>query len=689
MNDDNENLRQGKPLTKSLETIAALRVALEQRLAEAQKERVVKAPPPPPIPTVLVEEPPKPKIHKKVTATPTSEPQLQQNKPADNKRQENKSSGFPRTADPAEWTRIMLRIAERSQQLIQDFLARKQDGNTASFPMPDPAHLSEAFIELSNRILSDPERFVDAQISLWQGYIKIGQATLAKMQGKEASPLISPPPFDRRFQDDAWQKVWLFDYLKQSYLLTAGWVNNLVHQEIKGLDPRIAHKIEFYTRQMVDAVSPSNFWLTNPEVLRATLESGGENLIKGLENLLDDVERGNGQLRINMSDARFFKVGHNLAITPGKVVYQNGLMQLIQYTPQTPNVHRVPLLIVPPWINKYYVLDLGEKKSLIRYLVENGHTVFCISWVNPDQRHAHVDFEDYMGDGILAAMREIKTITGENQINTVGYCIGGTLLATTLAYLKTAPGQTANLPQVASATYLVTLTDFSEPGDLGVFMDEAQITALEARMKKQGYLDAAAMSTTFNMLRANDLIWSFVINNYMLGKEPFPFDILYWNGDSTNLPEAMESFYLRKMYLENKLIQPGGVEMRGVPIDLGTIDTPSFFLSTREDHIAPWRSTYSSTQLYKGPATFVLSGSGHIAGVINPPTSQKYNYWTNDRPCPPSPETWLEGAISHEGSWWPMWVEWLKTYAGDDVPARDIKNDIEAAPGSYVTVMAG
>ncbi|HUY67711.1 MAG TPA: alpha/beta fold hydrolase, partial [Alphaproteobacteria bacterium] len=382
----------------------------------------------------------------------------------------------------------------------------------------------------------------------------------------------------------------------------------------------------------------------------------------------------------------FFKVGRNLATTKGKVVFQNELIQLIQYAPLTPNARRVPLLIMPPWINKYYILDLGEKKSFIRYLVEQGFTVFCISWVNPDARHADMNFEDYMELGALAAMREVKRATGEDQINVLGYCIGGTLLATALAYLKAAPR--ADLPAVTSATFLVTLTDFSDPGDLGVFMDEAQIVAIEERMKKQGYLEAEAMATTFNMLRANELIWSFVINNYMLGKEPFPFDILYWNADSTNLAAAMESFYLRKMYLQNKLVQPGGVSMKGVPIDLRVIDTPAFLLSTREDHIAPWRATYAATQLYKGPVTFVLSGSGHIAGVVNPPAAKKYSYFTKDGTCPPQPDDWLKNAVAHDGSWWPEWTVWLASFSGDQIPARDVKDGIEDAPGSYVKVRA-
>ena len=578
----------------------------------------------------------------------------------------------------------MFRIAERSQKLIENFLSR--DGIVSGFaPGIDPAHLGTAFLELTNRILTDPEKFYEAQMSLWQGYAKIWQSMLKRMQGKKVEPVVAPLPGDKRFQDDAWQDVWLFDFFKQSYLLTAGWVNGLVREETEGLDPKLAHKIDFYMHQMVDAISPSNFWLTNPEVLRATFESGGENLVKGLENLLGDMERGHGNLRITMTDPKAFTVGENLAITKGKVIYENELMQLIQYAPLTEQVKKTPLLIIPPWINKYYILDLREKNSFIRYLVAQGYTVFCISWANAGAQHAQIGFDDYMELGALTAMREVKKASGENEVNVLGYCIGGTLLAMVLAYLKVSPRE--NLPKVSSATYLVALTDFSEPGDIGVFIDEDQITALEKKMNEQGYLEAGALQTTFNLLRANDLIWSFVINNYLLGKEPFPFDILHWNSDSTNLPAAMHSFYLRELYMKNKLVQPGGVAMKNVPIDLRSIDTPTFLLSTHDDHIAPWFSTYAATQLYKGPMKFVLAGSGHIAGIINPPAANKYGYWTNEN-LTAEPEKWFETAEQHKGSWWPEWTKWLDQYSGENVPAREVKDGIEDAPGRYVKVRA-
>ncbi len=595
----------------------------------------------------------------------------------------------PKWPDPAEYSALLQRIALHSQNIVHDFLERNQSA-PETIGRPDPARLTAAFLELTNRLISDPARLVNAQAALWQDYAKLWQSTFARLAGQPAQPVAVPMATDKRFADAAWQDIWLFDYIKQSYLLATRWTQNLV-KNVDGLDPKTALKIDFYTRQFVDAISPSNFWLTNPEVLRTTIESGGENLIKGLNNLLTDLERGHGQLAISMTDHSAFELGKNIAATKGKVVFQNNLMQLIQYAPLTPQVSRTPLLIVPPWINKFYILDLREKNSLIRWLVEQGHTVFCLSWANADASMAHINFDDYMQSGLLEALREIAIVTGEDKVNVVGYCIGGTLLACTLAYLKAlGKKRPEGLPDIASATYFVTLTDFTDPGEVGVFIDEEQIQAIEAVMEKKGYLDARSMNTTFNLLRSNDLVWSFVVNNYLLGKEPFPFDLLYWNSDSTNLPAAMHSFYLRNMYLENKLIQPHGISMKSVPIDLRDITTPAFLISTQEDHIAPWRSTYVATQLYKGPVTFVLAGSGHIAGVVNHPSGNKYGYWTNPK-CPAHSDDWLKNAVYRPGSWWPAWMEWMKLYTGDKVAARQPGDNgpvIEDAPGSYVRIRA-
>jgi len=583
----------------------------------------------------------------------------------------------------------IMQIAARSHKLINAFLDRNKT-LIAKMPNIDPAHLGEAFADFTSKVLSKPDRFVETQIAFWQDYVKLLQNTLAASSGQKTTPVITPDPSDKRFKDEAWEEVWVFDFIKQSYLLLTRWAQNLV-EHAEGIDPKMAHKIEFYTRQMVDALAPSNFWLTNPEVLRTTLETKGENLVNGLKNLLDDLERGHGQLLISMSDNTAFQFGENIATSKGKVVYQNELMQLIQFAPLTETVRKTPMLVVPPWINKYYILDLKPESSFIRYMVEQGHTVFCISWVNPDTRHAAMNFDDYMMMGPVAAATEIANITGEKQINCLGYCIGGTLLASMLGWL-TALGdkKPEGMPEVTSATYLVTMIDFEEPGDLGVFVDEDQIELLESMMQGQGYLSASVMGTTFTMLRANDLIWSFVVNNYLMGREPFPFDLLSWNSDSTNLPQAMQSYYLRNMYLHNNLIKPNKLSMKGTPINLHKIKVPSFCLSTHDDHITPWRSTYAATQTYAGPVTFCLSGSGHIAGVVNPPAKKKYGYWLNDTTtCPPNPEDWLKATTKQEGSWWPAWIKWLDQYGGEMVAARDPAaniNVIEDAPGSYVRV---
>jgi len=584
--------------------------------------------------------------------------------------------------DPAELSRRFAEIAEQSQRLVTDFLSR-QNGE-GGLGMATPTAIGAAFFEMTSRLMSDPSKLVEAQMSFWNDYLTLWQRTTQRMLGGEAEPVIEAPSEDRRFRDKAWSDNAVFDFIKQSYLLTARSIQSAV-KNVEGLDDGAARKVDFYTRQFVDAIAPSNFVMTNPEVLRATIESRGENLLNGLKNLLGDLERGKGRLAISMTDMAAFKIGENVATTPGKVIYQNELIQLLQYVPTTKTVKRRPLLIMPPWINKYYILDLRPRNSFIRWAVEQGHTVFVISWVNPDQRLAGKSFEDYMREGPLAALDAMEQATGEREANVIGYCLGGTLLAATLAYMTAKRDN-----RVKSATYLVTMVDFKEAGELSVFIDEEQLHALEERMEKNGYLEARDMHTTFNMLRANDLIWSFVVNNYLLGKSPFPFDLLYWNADSTRMPAAMHSFYLRKMYQENLLAQPGGITLGGVPIDLRKIKTPSFLLSTREDHIAPWRSTYAATQIYSGPVKFVLSASGHIAGVVNPPGG-KYGHWQNDG-NPPTSEAWLASATQHPDSWWPAWEQWVAPYSGGEVPARQPGAGklmpIEDAPGSYVKVRA-
>jgi polyhydroxyalkanoate synthase subunit PhaC len=584
--------------------------------------------------------------------------------------------------DADELARQIASVAERSQQLVAEFLKRQP--REEGVGMASPLAIGAAFYEMTARMMADPARLVQAQLSLWNDYMTLWQRTTQRFLGGESEPLIEPPQGDRRFRDAAWNDNTLFDFIKQSYLLTARWLQGAVH-DVKGIDERTARKVDFYTRQFVDALAPSNFLMTNPEVLRATIESRGENLLNGLKNLLDDLERGKGRLAISMTDMAAFHIGENIAVTPGKVVYQNDLIQLIQYAPATETVKRRPLLIMPPWINKFYILDLRPDNSFIRWAVAQGHTVFVISWVNPDEHLAAKTFADYMREGPLAALDAIEQASGEREANVIGYCLGGTLLAATLAHMAVKRDN-----RVKSATFFVTMVDFAEAGELSVFIDEEQLAALEERMNAKGYLEGRDMATTFNMLRANDLIWSFVVNNYLLGKSPFPFDLLYWNADSTRMPAAIHTFYLRNMYQENLLIRPGGISLDGVPIDLGKVRTPAFLLSTREDHIAPWRSTYAATQIYKGPVKFVLSASGHIAGVVNPPGS-KYGHWENDK-NPPTAEEWLAGATQHRDSWWPVWERWIAKYAGGTVPARHPGDGrlkpIEDAPGSYVKVRA-
>ncbi|GEO36466.1 class I poly(R)-hydroxyalkanoic acid synthase [Skermanella aerolata] len=584
--------------------------------------------------------------------------------------------------DPVELSRAMARIAEHSQHLVTEFLARQASDGHAN-ASADPLHIGNAFLEMTTRIMADPVKLVQAQMSLWYDYMTLWQRTTQRLMGQEAEPVIIPSKEDRRFKDSAWDENTVFDFIKQSYLLTARFLQASV-REVDGMDDKSAMKVDFYTRQFVDAMAPSNFVMTNPEVLRATMESGGENLVRGLEHLLDDLERGKGQLSIRMTDYDAFQVGKNIASTPGKVVFQNDLMQLIQYSPTTGQVLRRPLMIVPPWINKYYILDLRPKNSFIKWAVDQGITVFMVSWVNPDEELSAKSFEDYMAEGTLAALDQIQLATGQPEVNAIGYCLGGTLLASTLAYMAAKGDE-----RITSATFFTTMTDFSEAGELSVFIDEEQLQMLEEKMNEKGYLDGSTMAASFNMLRANDLIWSFVVNNYLLGKDPFPFDLLYWNSDSTRMPARMHSFYLRNMYQKNLLAQPGGISLKDQPIDLRLIKTPTFMLSTREDHIAPWKSTYAATQIFNGPVKFVLSASGHIAGVVNPPAADKYCYWTNTK-LPKTPDAWLEAAKQSPGSWWPEWFKWLQKHGGGKVEARIPGTGglpvIEDAPGSYVAV---
>jgi len=588
---------------------------------------------------------------------------------------------------PQEIAHTYAEVARRASHLISDHVQRQLKKGVAT--PADELGIAQAFMDMMAKLLANPYKLAQTQMNMVWDYFSLWQHSMLRVMGMHASPIASPEKSDKRFKDEQWEEHFLFDYIKQSYLITARHIHDTV-STVDGLDEQAQKKVSFYTRQYIDALSPSNFAMTNPEVFRETVKSHGQNLVKGLNNLLRDVEDGGGQLRVKMTDTTAFELGRNVATTPGKVVFQNEMIQLLQYTPSTEKVNKRPLLIVPPWINKFYILDLREKNSYIKWCVDQGHSVFVISWVNPDERLAEKSFDAYVIDGVIAALDAIEKQTGEKQVNAAGYCLGGTLLATTLAYL--AAKRQGN--RVASATFFTTLTDFSEPGELGVFIDEGQISSLEKKMNERGYLEGSEMAGTFSMLRANDLIWSFVVNNYLMGKDPFPFDLLYWNSDSTRMPAKMHSFYLRTMYMENRLVQPGGIEIDGTPIDLGKIKVPCYFISAIEDHIAPWKSTYKGTLAFGGPVRFVLGGSGHIAGIVNPPAANKYGYWINPSPkLAATADAWLEGAQQHPGSWWTDWQAWVVSQDAEQVDARDPAKGklkpLEDAPGSFVRVRSG
>jgi polyhydroxyalkanoate synthase len=580
-------------------------------------------------------------------------------------------------APPEELAKVYREVAERAARMFGEYAHKHPQLGGAA----DELGIGKAYMELYARMFANPAALAATSMNMWLDYAQLWQSSWMKLLGQDAKPVAAPARGDARFKDDEWSSNFLFDFVKQSYLIASRHIQSAV-SNVEGLPEESQKKVAFFTRQYVDALAPSNFVMTNPQVLRETLASGGQNLVKGLNNLLADLEKGDGQLRISMTDESAFRLGKNVASTPGKVVFQTDLMQLIQFQPTTQEVFRRPLLIIPPWINKYYILDLRESNSFIRWALGQGHTVFVVSWVNPDKRLADKGFEDYMLEGSLAAIDAVGKATGEAQCNVIGYCLGGTLLGSTLAWLA-AKGD----DRIGCATFFVSLLDFSQPGELGVFIDEQQVANLEKKMNERGYLEGSEMASTFNLLRANDLVWSFVINNYLLGKDPFPFDLLYWNSDSTRMPARMHSFYLRNMYLKNLLGVPGGIELAGVPIDLSKVKLPAYFISTVEDHIAPWKTTYRGAKYLGGPVRFVLGGSGHIAGIVNPPAAKKYHYWTNDA-MPATAEEWFAGAQQHPGSWWEDWQRWMEAHnAGDKVPAR-VPGDgalkaLEDAPGSY------
>ena len=544
--------------------------------------------------------------------------------------------------------------------------------------MTDDYGIHKAFTSLSEQLLSDPEKLSNSTTQFWQEQLNLWEKWI------NSDPTVVKKPdiekVDSRFRSKLWD-TWLFDYVRNAYLLTAEHLQKTVN-DIDSLDERTARKVKFFTKQYVDAMSPTNFAALNPDVLKATVDSNGGNLLSGLNNFLDDLKKGKGELAIKMVDPNAFELGKDVATTDGKVVYQNELMQLIQYQPTTKSVLETPLLIIPPWINKYYILDLTPRNSFIKWAIDQGHTVFVISWVNPDARHAHKTFDDYLVEGPLAALDVIDKRCKTNTTNLVGYCLGGTLTAVLLGWLKSNKQE----KRVNSTTFFTSMIDFNEPGELGVFVDPEGVDALEKRMASKGYLEASEMASTFNMLRSNDLIWSFVVNNYLLGKDPVPFDLLFWNSDATRMPAKMHSYYLRNMYIHNKLREPKGLTIAGRSIDLSTVTTPCYFISAKDDHIAPWKSTFSGAKLFGGKVRFVLGGSGHIAGIVNPPVANKYCFWANDE-LTHEAESWLQNADRFDGSWWSDWSVWISSQGSRTVNARKIRNNrtnpFENAPGSY------
>ncbi len=587
------------------------------------------------------------------------------------------------SADPAKLTANLLKLAEKAAELSRnltedpDILKREADAQVV--PVEQISKTLGAIWQAHSQY---PDKLMEAQSRLWAQYGQIWSGMWARSMGQAFQPVIAPSRTDKRFKDKDWSDHAGFDALKQAYLVTSQWVREMI-QSADGVDAHTKQKAAFYAENILNALSPTNNPTTNPEVLRALLSSNGENLLRGLEKLENDLNTPDGRLRITQVNKDAFKLGENIATTPGKVVYRNKLFELIQYTPQVARTHQVPLLIVPPWINKYYILDLTPQKSFVKYCLENGLTVFIVSWVNADGEGPPATFTDYVKDGFMEAVDVARIASGADKVNTIGFCIGGSLVASALGYLAA-----QNKDIINTATFFTTQVDFEKAGDLLVYVDEEQVRWIEERMGDKGYLPGGRMADAFNLLRSNELIWSYVINNYLLGKDPSAFDLLYWNSDSTRMPAAVHSFYLRECYLKNKLSK-GELKVGDTTIDLRQVKVPVYNLACRDDHIAPLPSVFKLGRYFGGETTLVVSGSGHIAGVVNPPAAGKYQYWTDGKSAT-DPEAWLKTATEHAGSWWPHWIEWVTSRSGEKVTAPvPGSGDLEIlcdAPGEYVRV---
>jgi polyhydroxyalkanoate synthase len=580
-------------------------------------------------------------------------------------------------------SRNVARMIEESGKVVAAYLKPREEGRSPqSVFSEEAAEAVKSIGQVAEHWMSDPQRAVRAQTELSTRMLELWGNTFRRMAGEPTAAPSKPDTSDKRFADPEWSSSPIFDFLRQAYSITTDWANRLA-VEAEGLDPHTRDKAKFWIRQIASALSPSNFPATNPELLRETLKQNGENLVRGMHFLAEDIAAGKGELRIRQSDTSKFELGVNMATTPGKVIFRNDLHELIQYSPTTETVFKRPLLIVPPWINKYYVLDLNADKSFVRWAVSQGLTVFVISWVNPDERHRHKSFESYMREGVLEALTQIEKATGESVVTAIGYCVGGTLLSVTLAYMAQVRDQ-----RIESATLFATQVDFRDPGDLKVFVDENQVRAIEAQMAESGYLDGAKMANAFNMLRPNDLIWTYVVNNYLKGKAPTAFDLLTWNSDSTRMTEANHSFYLRNCYLNNNLTK-GDMVIGNRRLNLKDVTIPIYNLATREDHIAPARSVFTGSLYFGGPVRYVLAGSGHIAGVVNPPSKAKYQYWTGPDKAADL-DDWLHRATEHPGTWWTDWLNWIAEQSPERVPARIVGagalKPLCDAPGTYVKV---
>jgi polyhydroxyalkanoate synthase len=651
---------------------AAIRTAEAERPAPLVADTlplVAEAAPPPSLPA-LSEPAPKP-------AEPAPKPAAAPPKPAPAiALQDMQMPDFEKLS------RNVARFVEEGGKALAALVKPVETDPTALAPKPELAEVFTTLGRVAEYYAADASRALEAQTALSTQFFELWGSTLKRLSGEETPDIIAQDKGDKRFSDPEWTTNPYFDFIKQAYVLTSRWADDLVRRADE-MDPHTRDKAGFYMKQVTSALSPSNFLATNPELLRATLAESGENLVRGMKMMAEDIEAGHGQLRIRQADAAKFKLGVNLAATPGKVIYRNELMELIQYDPTTPTVAKRPLLIVPPWINKFYVLDLNPEKSFIRWAVAQGLTVFTISWVNPDERHMDKGFEAYMREGIFSALEGIEAATGETDVATVGYCVGGTLLAVTLAFMAE-----INDKRISSATLFTTQVDFTDPGDLKLFVDAEQLRLTELKMQATGYLDGSQMATAFNMLRPNDLIWSYWINNYLKGKEPMAFDLLVWNSDNTRMPAANHRFYLRHCYLQNDLTNDR-MTVEGRPITLRKVTIPIYDLAAREDHIAPARSVFTGAKFFAGPVRYVMAGSGHIAGVVNPADKPKYQFWSGGPP-EGAFEHWVAKATVTPGSWWPDWAAWLKAQAPEQVPGREVGagklKPICDAPGEYVRV---